>query len=83
MIIERRLKYIKFHWDDDTQVFTIRTFANPNIRLKTRAVPVTEEGRRVIGQITLNKVYLFSTMRFMVRIAQRMWGRKIPRKKKS
>ena len=71
MIIERRLKYIGFHWDDETQELVITTYYKGNLKES-----VSEEERPLTGEIILNKTYLFSTMRFMIRIAQRMWGRR-------
>lgn len=63
MIISRRLKYIEFVWNEDEQLFRIRTFdrKNPN---------------QVTGRVYLNKTYMFSVLRFIVRITQRMWGRR-------
>jgi len=93
MIIERRLKYIKFHWDDDTKELTITTYK----RIQGRVPPIgkviyeSKTGKKApdevdyvkeTGTITLGKVYLFSTLRFMLRISQRMWLRK-PNKKLS
>lgn len=62
MIIQRRLKYIEFFWDDDTKELIITTYSKTN--------------DMATGTIILGKVYLFSTMRFMLRISQRMWLRR-------
>ena len=75
--VERKLKYIGFIWDDDAQKLVIETYDKFSPYKGTKL-----EVQRTTGSITLNKTYIFSTMRFMVRIAQRMWGRKIPRKKR-
>jgi len=61
MRIERVLKYIGFRWDDDTQELAITTF---------------DDNHEITGNIILKKTYIFSTMIFMRRIIQRMWGRK-------
>ena len=72
MVIERRIKYISFHWDDDTQELLITTFYRGNL-----SESASEEERPITGAIKLNKTYLFSTMRFMIRCMQRM-GRGFP-----
>jgi len=54
MIIERRLKSIKFIWDDKLKFLTI----------------ITPE-----GEVKVGKTYLFSLIRFGLRVCQRQWGR--------
>jgi len=68
MIIERKLKYIRFEWNDDAQELVIETygkFSPVEGGLKTGVQERT-------GVIVLNKSYIFSTMRFITRINQRM-----------
>ncbi len=75
-IIEKRLKYIKFIWNDETQELTIITYRR--IQGKTDAIGRVMTGVEEVdyikqtGKIVLNKTYLFSTMIFMRRIIQRM-----------
>ena len=75
MIIQRRLKYIKFHWDDDTCELTIFTYPKDENDYNI-GVRDYETGEMLSGHIKLGKTYLFSTLRFMIRIAQRMWLRR-------
>ena len=64
MKIRRELKFATFEWDDDEKSITIETKRK-------------EEQHIVNGRIKLDKVYAFSLMRFVVRIAQRNWFRKL------
>ena len=64
MKIKRELKFATFEWDDEEKSITIETKR-------------TEEPHLVNGRIKLDKVYAFSLMRFVVRIAQRNWFRKL------
>ena len=64
MKIRRELKFATFEWDDEEKSITIETKR-------------TEEPHLVNGRIKLDKVYAFSLMRFVVRIAQRNWFRKV------
>jgi len=64
MKIKRELKFAAFEWDDEEKSITIETMR-------------TEEPHLVNGRIKLDKVYAFSLMRFVVRIAQRNWFRKL------
>ena len=66
MIIERKLKYIDFKFDEETQEFKITTWSKP----------VSENEPDFPESVTLNKTYAFALKRFIVRIAQRMWGRR-------
>ena len=71
MIIERRLKYIKFVWDDGDQTLTIVALG----KIGEKSLVDAKDGmtdQPVTGWIQLNKTYLFSTMRFMIRCMQRM-----------
>ena len=62
MIIERRLKYIKFIWDDDKQVLTIHTYRKDEDDFYIGSVDA-DTGEALTGYIELKKTYLFSTMR--------------------
>ena len=64
MKIKRELKFATFEWDDEEKSITIETKR-------------TGEPHLVNGRIKLDKVYAFSLMRFVVRIAQRNWFRKL------
>jgi len=67
MQIERSLKHGTFMWDDKENSITISTYGEPD-----------ESGERTTkASITLNKVYSFALMRFIIRIAQRNWFRKM------
>lgn len=67
MQIERNLKYGNFMWDDEEKTITITTLGENE-----------ESGERTTtASITLNKVYSFALMRFLIRIAQRNWFRKV------
>ena len=67
MQIERSLKHGTFMWDDEEKSITICTYGEPD-----------ENGERITkASITLNKVYSFALMRFIIRIAQRNWFRKM------
>mgnify|MGYP003149296497 FL=1 len=70
MKIRRELKYATFEWDDEEKSITIETRSHEPLRADSETHPVN-------GRIKLNKVYAFSLMRFVVRIAQRNWFRKI------
>lgn len=61
MKITRELKYAAFEYDEDTNQFRIYQ----NIDVDTPPMITS-----------LNKVYAFALMRFIVRIAQRNWFRK-------
>ena len=76
MTIERRLKYIKFVWDEDDQRLMITTYPKEGEDALLRV-----DDEEVTGFISINKTYIFSVMRFMIRISQRMWGRLVIRKK--
>lgn len=90
MIIERRLKYIKFNWCDDEQDLIITTLQrNPDDTFYVEGVKDGLTDQKVTGIIRLNKTYLFSTMRFMISVAQRMtrgfpaWVKKQAKRKSS
>ena len=69
MKIRRELKYAAFEWDDEEKSITIETRSQEPLRADSEIHPIN-------GRIKLNKVYAFSLMRFVVRIAQRNWFRK-------
>ena len=83
MKIRKDLKLVSFEYDDDEKTITIET--------RSSAVPIQGETESdedfavrlaaheppINGRIELNKVYSFSLMRFVVRIAQRNWFRKL------
>ena len=73
MKIRRELKYATFEWDDEEKSILIETKSGGQ-----HPSEWDEKNERPInGRIKLNKVYAFSLMRFVVRIAQRNWFRKL------
>jgi hypothetical protein len=64
MKIKRELKYATFEYDDEDKSITIET----NSR---------EGDNPLNGRIHLDKVYSFALLRFVIRIAQRNWYRKM------
>jgi len=71
MKIRRELKFATFEWDDEEKSITIET------RSQEPLLDYESETHPINGRIKLNKVYAFSLMRFVVRIAQRNWFRKL------
>ena len=69
MKIRRELKYATFEWDDEEKSILIETKSSEPLRDDIDIHPIN-------GRVKLNKVYAFSLMRFVVRIAQRNWFRK-------
>jgi len=67
MQIERSLKHGTFMWDEEEKNITITTYDQTG----------ESEEQTIKASITLNKVYSFALMRFLIRIAQRNWFRKI------
>lgn len=57
-IIERKLKYVIFTFNERT--------------LETQITTLSRDGQEVLGNVTLNKTYLFSAIRFFVSVAQKM-----------
>jgi hypothetical protein len=83
MKIRKDLKLVSFEYDDDEKTITIETRSSA---LPVRGMTESEEEYEsrldsheppINGRIELNKVYSFSLMRFVVRIAQRNWFRKL------
>jgi hypothetical protein len=63
--IRRELKFATFEYDEDDKTITIETKSE-------------EEGMHPTnGRIHLNKVYSFALLRFVIRIAQHNWFRKL------
>ena len=58
----KNLKCVSFSWDDETKELTIVT---------TTGIP-----HEVLGEIKLNKVYIFALNRFITRLSQRHWLRR-------
>jgi hypothetical protein len=83
MKIRKDLKLVSFEYDDVEKSITIET-RSPVEPIKAHIETDEEYAERVAahdapinGRIVLNKVYAFSLMRFVVRIAQRNWFRKL------
>ena len=83
MKIERQLKFATFTYDEEDKSIVIETrsdvIPDKNIsetddeyaeRMATHTPPIS-------GRIHLNKVYSFALLRFVIRIAQRNWFRKL------
>lgn len=83
MKIRKDLKLVSFEYDDEDKSITIET-RSPAPPIQAHIETDEEYAARVAahdpptnGRIVLNKVYAFSLMRFVVRIAQRNWFRKL------
>ena len=83
VVIKRELKFATFEYDETEKTITIETRSTDvpqqNIhatdeqyaeRLDSHEAPTN-------GRIKLNKVYSFALLRFVIRIAQRNWFRKL------
>ena len=84
MIIKRDLKRVSFAYDDDEKSITIATRSEVVPEMYPHVETDAEYGERISnydapvnGRIKLNKVYAFALMRFVIRIAQRNWFRKL------
>ena len=83
MKIRKDLKQVSFEYDDEEKSITIetRSTAEPIIgHMETDeeyAERIANFEAPIDGRIKLNKVHSFSLMRFVVRIAQRNWFRKL------
>ena len=84
MKIQRDLKFATFIYDDEDKSITIETRSDktpPKGHVETDE----EYAKRIAnleepptnGRIHLNKVYSFALLRFVIRIAQRNWFRKL------
>ena len=83
MKIQRDLKFGTFVYDDEDKSITIETRSDA-IPPRYAEEPDEEYAERIAntepptnGRIHLNKVYSFALLRFVIRIAQRNWFRKI------
>ena len=83
VVIKRELKFATFEYDETEKTISIETRSSEvpqqNIhetneqyaeRLALHEPPIN-------GRIKLNKVYSFALLRFVIRIAQRNWFRKV------
>jgi hypothetical protein len=61
MIKPRHLKFASFSWDEENRLLNIIQ---------------SSDNKFVKGSISMNKTYLYSALRYMVRVSQYMWGRK-------
>tara|TARA_R100001594_G_scaffold110357_1_gene145106 strand:- start:1332 stop:1586 length:255 start_codon:yes stop_codon:yes gene_type:complete len=83
MKIKRDLKFATFIYDDEDKSITIETRSDatpPKGHVETDleyAERVANEDPPTNGRIHLNKVYSFALLRFVIRIAQRNWFRKL------
>tara|TARA_Y100001963_G_scaffold36361_3_gene50726 strand:- start:28174 stop:28521 length:348 start_codon:yes stop_codon:yes gene_type:complete len=83
VVIKRELKYATFEYNETDKTITIETKsdATPPIgHVETDeeyAERVANSDAPVNGRIKLNSVYSFALLRFVIRIAQRNWFRKI------
>ena len=66
MKITKELKHATFEWDEETKSFTIYTHNEHGWIEGVGENP---------NKVTLNKIYAFAFMRFVVRMAQRNWLR--------
>ena len=83
VVIKRELKYATFEYDETEKTITIETKSD---KIPDQNIHETDEQYQerlsshepaVNGRIKLNKVYSFALLRFVIRIAQRNWFRKI------
>ena len=83
VVIKRELKYATFEYDETEKTITIETKSD---KIPDKNIHETDEQYKerleshepaVNGRIKLNKVYSFALLRFVIRIAQRNWFRKI------
>ena len=84
MKIQRDLKFATFIYDDEDKSITIETRSD-GIPVKGHVETDEQYAERIAnledpptnGRIHLNKVYSFALLRFVIRIAQRNWFRKL------
>ena len=83
VVIKRELKYATFEYDETEKTITIETKSD---KIPDQNIHETDEQYQerleshqtaVNGRIKLNKVYSFALLRFVIRIAQRNWFRKV------
>ena len=83
MKIERKLKFATFTYDEEDKSILIETRSTEEPVMgyveteEEYAKRVAEHNPPISGRIHLNKVYSFALLRFVIRIAQRNWFRKL------
>tara|TARA_R110000824_G_scaffold32606_1_gene105154 strand:+ start:3099 stop:3353 length:255 start_codon:yes stop_codon:yes gene_type:complete len=83
MKIERNLKFAKFSYDEEDKSIVIETRSTEEPVMgyveteEEFAKRVAEHNPPISGRIHLNQVYSFALLRFVIRIAQRNWFRKL------
>ena len=79
-IIRRELKFANFEYDKDEKTIMIETRTTDDAfkRISNARGEFTLP-RPINGRIKLNKVYSFALLRFVIRIAQHNWMRKLKR----
>ncbi len=83
VVIKRELKYATFEYDESEKTITIETksdtIPDKNIHESDADYEdrLTTHEPAINGRIELNKVYSFALLRFVIRIAQRNWFRKV------
>tara|TARA_R110002110_G_scaffold127916_4_gene307262 strand:+ start:1204 stop:1551 length:348 start_codon:yes stop_codon:yes gene_type:complete len=83
VVIKRELKYATFEYDETEKTITIETKSDV---IPEQNIHETDElfqerlalhAPAINGRIQLNQVYSFALLRFVIRIAQRNWFRKV------
>ena len=83
MKIERKLKFATFTYDEEDKSVVIETRSTEEPVMgyieteEEYAKRVAEYNPPISGRIHLNQVYSFALLRFVIRIAQRNWFRKL------
>ena len=83
VVIKRELKYATFEYDESEKTITIETKSDTIPDKSIHESDADYEDRlathepAINGRIELNKVYSFALLRFVIRIAQRNWFRKV------
>jgi len=83
VVIKRELKYATFEYNETEKTITIETksddIPDQNIHETDEQYEerLTKHEPAVNGRIKLNSVYSFALLRFVIRIAQRNWFRKV------
>jgi len=83
VVIKRELKYATFEYDETEKTITIETKSDSIPDQNIHETDEQYEERLAVhepainGRIKLNKVYSFALLRFVIRIAQRNWFRKV------
>ena len=82
-IIRKELKFANFEYNEDEKTILIETRSAEEPVMgygeteEEYAKRVDEHIPPITGRIHLNKVYSFALLRFVIRIAQRNWFRKL------